>query len=301
MALWPQAQPERPGMYPLLKLLHVARRVRARHRARHWARWPSGHLPRRGARGRSSPPPRCSTRATGSMRGSVIPSFFGASQLPGSSPPRPGTSPDCRRPSELDVAAALLLPAPCAARFPLYFVLSRRQRETALRDAVAAGLNHARAAGWRSRTAACFGPARWRRGSIAAIVILMVLKPRGSWRQAGFGACSRSWARGSAHGAPPQPAPRPTRQARWRSLDLAAIWHDPDIETARSAAERRVAPLGLTAQGGMNPGDRRALYYLVRHLRPERVLEIGTLAGASTVHLAMGLADAWRGRSPPDC
>ena len=75
-------------------------------------------------------------------------------------------------------------------------------------------------------------------------------------------------------------------------LDLAAIWHDPDIETAWSAAERRVAPLGLTAQGGMNPGDRRALYYLVRHLRPDRVLEIGTLAGASTVHLAMGLADA---------
>jgi len=43
----------------------------------------------------------------------------------------------------------------------------------------------------------------------------------------------------------------------------------------------------------MNPGDRRALYYLVRHLRPGRVLEVGTLAGASTVHLAVGLADAW--------
>jgi predicted O-methyltransferase YrrM len=78
-------------------------------------------------------------------------------------------------------------------------------------------------------------------------------------------------------------------------LDLAAIWHDPDIETAWSAAEQRVATLGLTAQGGMNPDDRRALYYLVRHLRPDRVLEIGTLAGASTVHLAMGLADAWSG------
>jgi hypothetical protein len=35
------------------------------------------------------------------------------------------------------------------------------------------------------------------------------------------------------------------------------------------------------------------LYYLIRHLRPQRVLEIGTLAGASTVHLAMGLAYAW--------
>src|SRR6185312_7221616 len=76
-------------------------------------------------------------------------------------------------------------------------------------------------------------------------------------------------------------------------LDLAAIWRDPEIETAWSAAERRVASLGFSAHGGMNPGDRRALYYLVRHLRPERLLEVGTLAGASTVHLAVGLADAW--------
>ena len=79
------------------------------------------------------------------------------------------------------------------------------------------------------------------------------------------------------------------------TIDLAAIWRDPEIAAAWDAAERRVAPLGLTAQGGMNPGDRRALYYLVRHLRPERVLEVGTLAGASTVHLAVGLADAWPG------
>jgi predicted O-methyltransferase YrrM len=76
-------------------------------------------------------------------------------------------------------------------------------------------------------------------------------------------------------------------------LDLAAMLHDPGIETAWRAAERRIAPLGLTGEGGMNPGDRRAVYYLVRRLRPGRVLEIGTLAGASTVHLAVALADVW--------
>jgi predicted O-methyltransferase YrrM len=78
-------------------------------------------------------------------------------------------------------------------------------------------------------------------------------------------------------------------------LDLAAMLHDPDVEPAWHAAEGRIAALGLTGKGGMNPGDRRALYYLVRWLRPGRVLEIGTLAGASTVHLAVGLADAWPG------
>jgi predicted O-methyltransferase YrrM len=76
-------------------------------------------------------------------------------------------------------------------------------------------------------------------------------------------------------------------------LDLAAMLHDPEVETAWHAAEGRIAALGLMGKGGMNPGDRRALYYLVRRLRPGRVLEIGTLAGASTVHLAAGLADAW--------
>ena len=91
------------------------------------------------------------------------------------------------------------------------------------------------------------------------------------------------------------PAARATADsaAEVDKLDLAAIWRDPEIETAWSAAERRVGLLGRSAQGGMNPGDRRALYYLVRYFRPERVLEVGILAGASTVHLAVGLADAW--------
>jgi predicted O-methyltransferase YrrM len=75
-------------------------------------------------------------------------------------------------------------------------------------------------------------------------------------------------------------------------LDLPAIFRDHEIEAGWNSAERRIAPLGITAEAGMNPGDRRALYYLVRQLRPRRVLEIGTQAGASTVHLAVGLADA---------
>jgi predicted O-methyltransferase YrrM len=44
-----------------------------------------------------------------------------------------------------------------------------------------------------------------------------------------------------------------------------------------------------TSAGGVNLGDRRALYYLVRALRPARVLEIGTHIGASTIHIAAAL------------
>lgn len=43
--------------------------------------------------------------------------------------------------------------------------------------------------------------------------------------------------------------------------------------------------------GGVNPGDRRAIYYLIKSYQPETVLEIGTHVGASTVYIAAALAD----------
>lgn len=39
--------------------------------------------------------------------------------------------------------------------------------------------------------------------------------------------------------------------------------------------------------GGINPGDRKAIYCLLRWLKPHKVLEIGTHIGVSTVYLAM--------------
>jgi predicted O-methyltransferase YrrM len=75
-------------------------------------------------------------------------------------------------------------------------------------------------------------------------------------------------------------------------VNLAEMFEAPEVERDWNAAAARIGELGITAEAGMNPGDRRALYYLVRGLRPSRVLEIGTQAGASTVHLAAGLADA---------
>jgi predicted O-methyltransferase YrrM len=39
----------------------------------------------------------------------------------------------------------------------------------------------------------------------------------------------------------------------------------------------------------VNPGDRRTIYYLVRHFRPRNILEIGTHLGASTIHMAAAL------------
>ena len=86
------------------------------------------------------------------------------------------------------------------------------------------------------------------------------------------------------------------RAAAIRGVPLKVLLGAPGMHRRmQRAAEARIATVGLTAASGMNPGDRRALYYLMRYLRPQRVLEIGTQAGASAIHLAAGLADAHSG------
>jgi predicted O-methyltransferase YrrM len=58
--------------------------------------------------------------------------------------------------------------------------------------------------------------------------------------------------------------------------------------------------LGITdAADGVNRGDRRALYQLIRSLRPARVLEVGTHIGASTAHIAAALRENHRAGAAP--
>ena len=42
-------------------------------------------------------------------------------------------------------------------------------------------------------------------------------------------------------------------------------------------------------EGGVNPGDRLAIYFLIQHFKPTSILEIGTHIGASTVYIASSL------------
>ena len=64
---------------------------------------------------------------------------------------------------------------------------------------------------------------------------------------------------------------------------IAAEWSD-----ASSQIDRIVLIKDMTT-AGVNPGDRRAIYYLIRAFRPRRVLEIGTNVGASTLHIAAAM------------
>src|SRR5262245_17031 len=71
-------------------------------------------------------------------------------------------------------------------------------------------------------------------------------------------------------------------------IDIAAIMNDRTIREAFAEDCVSIHKLygGHEISGGVNPGDRRALYHLIAHFKPRRILEVGTHVGASTLHIA---------------
>jgi len=79
---------------------------------------------------------------------------------------------------------------------------------------------------------------------------------------------------------------------------LARLFHDPLALLGMEDAERILGEACAgEGGGGVNPGDRKALFALVRALRPRQVLEVGTHVGSSTVTLAAALRE--NGRRDP--
>jgi predicted O-methyltransferase YrrM len=73
---------------------------------------------------------------------------------------------------------------------------------------------------------------------------------------------------------------------------LEGVFNSPEIAQEWQAWAPKLSEVCQIADGrtgGVNVGDRRALFYLARAFAPARVLEIGTHVGASTVHLAAAL------------
>lgn len=88
---------------------------------------------------------------------------------------------------------------------------------------------------------------------------------------------------------PTELLPEQLRPANDFFLDL--ILNDEDAAHSWAGDSEAIARVHANEDlyGGVNPGDRRALYALVRALRPDTVLEIGTHIGSSTVHIARAL------------
>ena len=75
------------------------------------------------------------------------------------------------------------------------------------------------------------------------------------------------------------------------TLPLAEIFGNKDIAAAWEKDNGIIKTLygDEDNPGGVNPGDRRALYYLIMGLNPQNVREVGTHIGASTLHIARAL------------
>lgn len=76
-------------------------------------------------------------------------------------------------------------------------------------------------------------------------------------------------------------------------LNLVDVLHATGTETSWREMQDKLGRFDIVdGTGGVNPGDRRAIYYLIHHLRPDAVLEVGTHIGASTLHIAAALSAA---------
>jgi predicted O-methyltransferase YrrM len=80
------------------------------------------------------------------------------------------------------------------------------------------------------------------------------------------------------------------------SAEISAALRAVEVDSEWRTVEEHIVSLGLAGDrpDAINPGDRRAVYYLVRHFQPRHVLEIGTHIGASTVHIAAALREGLR-------
>jgi predicted O-methyltransferase YrrM len=73
-------------------------------------------------------------------------------------------------------------------------------------------------------------------------------------------------------------------------INLEEVFSSKGIEAAWDALMPELQALEIPdGTGGVNPGDRRAIFYLVSYFEPRTVLEVGTHIGASTVHIAAAL------------
>ena len=68
------------------------------------------------------------------------------------------------------------------------------------------------------------------------------------------------------------------------SREVEFMWND-----SREGIDGFAIPDGT---GGVNPGDRKAIFYLISKFQPSSVLEIGSLIGASTIHIASALFES---------
>jgi predicted O-methyltransferase YrrM len=73
-------------------------------------------------------------------------------------------------------------------------------------------------------------------------------------------------------------------------LNLEKLFNSKKSQQIWDASKDEIDQFSIPdATGGVNPGDRRAINYLIGYLKPKNTLEIGTHIGASTLYIASAL------------
>ncbi len=84
----------------------------------------------------------------------------------------------------------------------------------------------------------------------------------------------------------------PSRLRSAANLHVNSIFADPSIEQSWQADHETLsAAIGAkNLMGGVNPGDRKAIYFLIAGLQPKKILEVGTHIAASSFYIAAASA-----------
>lgn len=74
------------------------------------------------------------------------------------------------------------------------------------------------------------------------------------------------------------------------NVELTKIFNSDEINSLWAESIKGIDAFNIPDfTGGVNPGDRRAIFYLISYFKPNSVLEIGTHIGASTINIASAL------------
>ena len=92
-----------------------------------------------------------------------------------------------------------------------------------------------------------------------------------------------------------------SRLPKAEEISLLELFEDDDIADEWDRTRRQIGEVFEYENKwqAVDTGVRRALWHLVRRWKPRRVLEIGTLVGASTLHIAMALKACGHVDTPP--
>jgi len=75
-----------------------------------------------------------------------------------------------------------------------------------------------------------------------------------------------------------------------KEVSIPTLFKSTEIENLWKETKEEIGNFKIPdGSGGINPGDRKAIYYLISQLKPSSVLEVGTHIGASTTHIASAL------------